>query len=50
VIIWINGTFGVGKTQVAHELQRRLSVAYRPERSDSGGAGRRTGCSVAILG
>jgi hypothetical protein len=25
VIIWINGTFGVGKTQVAHELQRRLS-------------------------
>jgi hypothetical protein len=33
MILWINGTFGVGKTQAAHELQRRLpgSVIADPE-------------------
>lgn len=25
MLVWINGPFGVGKTQVAHELRRRLS-------------------------
>jgi hypothetical protein len=28
VLIWINGAFGAGKTQVAFELQRRLSGAH----------------------
>lgn len=28
MIVWINGTFGAGKTTVAHELQRRLENAY----------------------
>lgn len=27
VLIWINGAFGAGKTQTAHELQRRLPTA-----------------------
>jgi hypothetical protein len=33
VLIWLNGTFGVGKTQAAHELQRRLpgSIVSDPE-------------------
>jgi hypothetical protein len=33
MLIWINGTFGVGKTQAAHELQRRLpgSIVSDPE-------------------
>ncbi len=33
MIIWINGAFGVGKTQTAYELQRRMSDAfvYDPE-------------------
>ena len=33
MIIWINGAFGVGKTQTAHELQARLlgSHIYDPE-------------------
>ena len=28
MIIWINGAFGAGKTQTAHELQRRLRRAF----------------------
>lgn len=28
MIVWINGTFGVGKTQVAHELRRRLGRGW----------------------
>jgi AAA domain len=34
VLLWINGPFGGGKTQTAHELQRRLpsSVVCDPER------------------
>ncbi|MHC0037755.1 AAA family ATPase [Pseudoneobacillus sp. C159] len=34
MIIWINGTFGSGKTTTAYELQRRLphSFVYDPER------------------
>ncbi|MBH5316850.1 AAA family ATPase [Paenibacillus sp. GSMTC-2017] len=34
MIIWINGAFGSGKTQAAHELQRRLagSFIYDPEK------------------
>lgn len=28
VLIWINGAFGVGKTQTAHELQRRLAGSH----------------------
>lgn len=28
VLIWINGAFGVGKTQTAHELHRRLSDGH----------------------
>ncbi|MDQ0232470.1 AAA family ATPase [Metabacillus malikii] len=37
MIIWINGTFGVGKSTVAYELQRRLplSFVYDPERFGS---------------
>lgn len=33
MIIWLNGSFGAGKTTVAHELQRRLDDAfvYDPE-------------------
>ncbi|MGZ9583710.1 AAA family ATPase [Paenibacillus marinisediminis] len=33
MIIWINGAFGAGKTQTAHELQRRVpnSFIYDPE-------------------
>jgi hypothetical protein len=33
VLIWVNGPFGGGKTQVAHELQRRVpgSVVCDPE-------------------
>ncbi|WP_276354456.1 AAA family ATPase [Cohnella caldifontis] len=33
MIIWINGAFGSGKTQTAHELHRRLpnSTIYDPE-------------------
>ena len=33
MIIWINGAFGVGKTQTAYELQRRIpgSYVYDPE-------------------
>lgn len=33
MIIWINGAFGVGKTQTAYELRRRLpgSFVYDPE-------------------
>lgn len=33
MILWINGSFGAGKTTVAHELQRRLPDAfvYDPE-------------------
>ena len=33
MIIWINGTFGVGKTHTAYELQRRIenSFLYDPE-------------------
>lgn len=33
MLIWINGTFGVGKTQTAHELKRRLphSLIADPE-------------------
>lgn len=33
MIIWINGAFGSGKTQTAHELQRRIhnSFIYDPE-------------------
>lgn len=34
MIVWINGTFGSGKTTIAHELDRRLekSIIYDPER------------------
>ena len=34
MIIWINGTFGAGKTTVAYELHRRLPLShvYDPER------------------
>jgi nicotinamide riboside kinase len=34
MIIWINGTFGSGKTTVAYELYKRLpnSIVYDPER------------------
>lgn len=28
VLIWINGAFGSGKTQTAHELQRRVGSAH----------------------
>ncbi|MCO1580937.1 AAA family ATPase [Crossiella sp. SN42] len=28
MLLWINGTFGAGKTQVAHELQRRLPGSH----------------------
>jgi hypothetical protein len=28
VIVWINGTFGVGKTQTAHELRRRIGRGW----------------------
>ncbi|WP_425307357.1 AAA family ATPase [Ammonicoccus fulvus] len=28
MIIWLNGAFGVGKTQTAHELGRRVAGAY----------------------
>ena len=28
MILWLNGTFGAGKTTVAYELQRRLENAY----------------------
>jgi hypothetical protein len=28
MIVWINGTFGVGKTQTAHELRRRLGHGW----------------------
>ncbi|TDQ42699.1 AAA family ATPase [Aureibacillus halotolerans] len=28
MIVWINGSFGVGKTQTAYELKRRLSKAH----------------------
>jgi hypothetical protein len=28
MLIWLNGAFGVGKTQTAHELQRRLCDAH----------------------
>ncbi|MFT4397065.1 AAA family ATPase [Gordonia lacunae] len=28
MLIWINGAFGVGKTQTAHELHRRLPAAH----------------------
>jgi AAA domain len=28
MLIWLNGAFGVGKTQTAHELQRRLRDAH----------------------
>ncbi|MCJ8013249.1 AAA family ATPase [Paenibacillus sp. KQZ6P-2] len=33
MIIWVNGAFGAGKTQTAHELQRRIphSYIYDPE-------------------
>ncbi len=33
MIFWLNGSFGAGKTTVAHELQRRLpgSFVYDPE-------------------
>ncbi|MBN2984163.1 AAA family ATPase [Cohnella algarum] len=33
MIVWINGAFGSGKTQTAHELQRRVpgSYLYDPE-------------------
>ncbi len=33
MIIWINGAFGAGKTQTAHELCRRIpgSILYDPE-------------------
>jgi len=33
MIVWINGAFGAGKTQTAHELHRRLpgSYVYDPE-------------------
>ncbi|MGN6415163.1 hypothetical protein [Flexivirga sp.] len=27
MLIWINGAFGAGKTQTAHELRRRLPEA-----------------------
>ncbi|MFD1019707.1 AAA family ATPase [Thalassobacillus hwangdonensis] len=34
MILWINGAFGVGKSQTAHELHRRIprSFVYDPER------------------
>ncbi|MCK2242235.1 MULTISPECIES: AAA family ATPase [unclassified Crossiella] len=28
MLLWINGTFGAGKTQVAHEIQRRLPGSH----------------------
>ena len=28
MLIWINGAFGVGKTQTAHELSRRLAASH----------------------
>ena len=33
MIIWLNGAFGAGKTQTAHELKRRIpnSIIYDPE-------------------
>lgn len=35
MIIWINGAFGSGKTQAAHELSRRInnSIIYDPEQA-----------------
>lgn len=35
MLIWLNGAFGVGKTQTAHELHRRLpdSFIYDPEQA-----------------
>lgn len=38
VLLWINGPFGVGKTQTAYEIQRRLpnSVLCDPEFVDHG--------------
>lgn len=35
MIIWINGAFGSGKTQAAHELNRRInnSIIYDPEQA-----------------
>jgi len=37
MIIWINGTFGSGKTQTAFELNRRIqnSFVYDPENFES---------------
>ena len=34
MIIWINGTFGAGKTTAAYELQKRVknSFVFDPER------------------
>ncbi len=28
MLLWINGPFGGGKTQTAHEIQRRLRRAW----------------------
>ncbi|MBP2476889.1 hypothetical protein JOF53_005761 [Crossiella equi] len=28
MLLWLNGTFGAGKTQVAHEIQRRLPGSH----------------------
>ncbi len=35
MIIWINGTFGVGKTTVSNELHKKLkdSFVYDPEKA-----------------
>ncbi|GAB3806074.1 hypothetical protein GCM10028868_34940 [Virgibacillus kimchii] len=34
MILWINGTFGAGKSTVAYELHKRVknSIVYDPER------------------
>lgn len=38
MLLWINGPFGGGKTQTAHEIQRRLpgSVVCDPEHAGFG--------------
>jgi tRNA A37 N6-isopentenylltransferase MiaA len=37
MLLWLNGPFGGGKTQTAHELQRRLpgSIVCDPEPGSS---------------
>lgn len=37
MLLWINGTFGAGKTQVAHEIQRRLPGSHIADPEHLGG-------------